>query len=402
MTSVGTVKKYSPISSTTPSSTTNYGPFNRGYESMADYLSSPFLQNPLTHRRGKAEVAYASGTYNNTTTNTRVVCDRVSMVNNVLLRIVRPFEYAALLPNKQNSTYLAQLAQSNANPNSPDIDLPVSIVELRDLPSMLQHLGNLELTADKIRRHGSGHSSPTVTQATAKGYVMAKFGWAPLISDLLTLCDFADKVASREAYLRAMKSKKGKRIQRKLTKESGAFHSILTAFPSDVSNATNNALILHEWKREYWYSARAKLTEDIPSRELKTRAIRALTGTQNLSVESLWNLIPWTWLIDWFTSTGTLLSAYRGGMPWNLLDLNVMSRTDVKSTCSFSGLRPGITLDLPNPTGNAVEHYRSQPVAWPTIVMRTPYLSLSQLGILLSLFTLKMSRNGGVIPIPIR
>lgn len=359
-------------------------------EKMSDYLSAPFQSNPLTHRVGTFDCVYASGIQSMGNNSWRKSVD-APMIAGMALRGTEPFVYAGL-PNKLSNSYLAQLAQANANPNVPTVDLPVSIFELGEIPKLIKQLGGF-MIANLAKR---GRSKQSVGSIIAEGYVAYNFGVAPVISDILSLLDVADKISERERYLRALQQEKGKRIRRKLTSENvrGQW-TVSSAFASNVTpNFVVSCLADVECSRRYWYSCRAKLVHNIPARELRSRATRATLGLQHLSLAQLWEIIPWSWLIDYFVSTGTLLNAYRGGIPWVMSDLNIMCQSQAKTVATLLSIPSGLSVSTTVLNGLATEHYRSPSSTMPFPVLKLRYLSLSQLGILLSLATIKADGNG--------
>lgn len=272
------------------------------------------------------------------------------------------------------------MAIANMNPNRPDVDLPVSILELRELPQLLRD-GLSILNAKGSPAHGS-----------ARALLVAQFGIAPIIRDLVSLFDFAKSVDQRETYLREL-SRGSKRIKRKLHEEfwdgvsTGhvAFHS-----SADNLSASNKIDLRGTMSRKYWFTARASLLDPPPTRELRSLSSDIVLGINTISAQQLWNLVPWTWLLDWFTGTGTLLGAYRGGLKWQWSHLNVMYETDYKISGSFPSPRAGFDYSPQEPESHAVTKFRTQPSVSIYPQWRMPYLKASQWSILSSLAILKI------------
>jgi hypothetical protein len=238
----------------------------------------------------------------------------------------------------------------------------------------------------------NGSKPPSNIKRLAKAQVVAGFGLRPLISDLVALFDFAAAVDRREKYLREL-SVGFKRIKRKLTTEEWdgqapsqtAFHTLV-----DEQSSTNRVTISCHGTRTYWFTARAKLVCPLTEREIKNLSAYITYGLHTITAKQLWELIPWSWLIDWFTTTGDLLAAYRGGLKWQWEGLNLMYSTTYYMTAYFPNPRSGFVITPMNPNAKATTKTRVVPVLFGLPVWRMPYLTASQWSILSSLAILRI------------
>jgi hypothetical protein len=210
---------------------------------------------------------------------------------------------------------LALRAIANMNPNTPTTDLPVFIAELKDLPHMIHQIGDL------IRSRGRKRPN------AGSSYLAYAFGWKPLISDLLAMIDLTEETEKRQKYLQRLA--KGTRIKRKLG--SGTGDQSISGL-NTWSGATGSAVTFYTqhsvW--ESWYTAWAKCFIPIPSFEAThAAAFRAVRGLSGPSLSQAWELLPWSWLVDYFTTFGDYLAATRGGIPFTWTDLCVMRRSAV-------------------------------------------------------------------------
>jgi hypothetical protein len=278
------------------------------------------------------------------------------------------------------------MAIANMNPNRPEADIGVDLLELRELPELLRDATNL------IRHSDANHRPPSDIKRLAKAHIVAAFGINPIIRDLITLFDFAKAVDRREKYLRELSSG-FKRIKRRLTEEEWdgvapsqlAWHTLV-----DNDGSTNRATLSCHGTRTYWYTARAKLICPLTEREIKDLSAAITYGVHTITAKQLWELVPWSWLIDWFTTTGDLLAAYRGGLKWQWEGLNIMYKTDYYMTVVFPNPRSGFTITPLNPNAKAVTKTRVTPLLVPYPQWRMPYLTVAQLSILSALAIIKL------------
>jgi hypothetical protein len=196
-------------------------------------------------------------------------------------------------------------AIANMNPNNPEVDIPTSLAELGDLPQTVRQLG-----LKKLREYNPGDS-----------YLTWAFGWAPLISDLEKLTRFTELVDKRMARLERMK--RSRRIKRHL--HNGGEQLIGT-------NAGTGVLVLqkfYDWVHldynadEVWFTSKPTLELPWSSINRSDEVWRAL-GLYRDRPEILWELIPWSWLSDYFLNVGTFIRAHGNRVPWSYDWIDVM------------------------------------------------------------------------------
>jgi hypothetical protein len=190
-----------------------------------------------------------------------------------------------------SSTFNDVLRQTN--PSKPHIDLPYFFGELRELPQL-------------IWRYGGG-----LVRSTARANLTSEFGWELLVADLKSLLDFQAAVDRRAAHLSNGFRKGGFRFQRELRK--GAYQDK----PVTVSAGFLNWTVTHvrsggarEWCSVSWCPSE-DVRNGIPSpSEIRRRAFLACIGG-TVDASTVWNLLPWSWLIDWFGDVGDYLASKR-------------------------------------------------------------------------------------------
>lgn len=359
-----------------------YGPYQLGYETCDDYVGGAWTPSPFDLKRGVFPRVSANGVHSKSgITFTTVNAPLFGTWNN---KTHQPWVYYSNAP--LSDTSLAVMAMANMNPNRPKVDSPVSIIELRELPTLLRDAGYYALDPSLLAR---------VSKKSAKSVLMATFGVAPVISDLLTLLNFAEEVDKREKYLRELASSSGRRLRRKLRTESWTATDQGVAFGGWVDIYTTISLfkLNVEANREYWFTARARLINPPSDREIHTLAFRSVLGTQvdpSTITAAMWELLPWSWLIDWFSTTGSIVAAMRNGITWKYQDLCVMHKTEYKTKGSFLIKSAHLTIDQLNPEGFATVLHRALPAVSFYPEFRMPYLTSVQWGILSSLLILRL------------
>jgi len=287
-------------------------------------------------------------------------------------------------PAQSSASALTTMLLGRSNPNRPIVDLPVFWAELKDLPKMIKQAADAIGWAKGWAKGGPG---PTA-QGIASANLAYQFGWGPLMDDLWKLATFQDAYEKRRDQLTRLYSGRGLRRNIKLESFSD------TASGSSTTNAGSQVTIPTRWnsKRSYkcWGSVRWTPTGKIPGdRTPSDREIYRSALGLNLSAASMYELIPWSWLIDWFSTAGDFLAAHRNSIPVAPSNVCIMRKFEVVHKYQETGTdKPGITWGGATVTWVRKERQViTKPT--PTLAMRQPFLEASQLSILGSLGIIK-------------
>jgi hypothetical protein len=193
-------------------------------------------------------------------------------------------------------------------------------------------------------------------------YLNAEFGWKPLISDVQKL---ARAVADSEAILKQFERDSGRNVRRRLT--LGDERTVTTSYdrlgaglnwlacPPNLwtdwlkifqSRGTQRRLsITQELHETTWFSGcytyHLSHGSDLMSRmERYTQQARHLLGLE-LDPSTLWDLAPWSWLVDWFGDIGVSLdNSVALSQDGLVLRYGYIMRTSVlTTTATMSGVR---------------------------------------------------------------
>lgn len=280
-----------------------------------------------------------------------------------------------------------------SSPSRPIVDLPVGGIELKDLPSMIRHAGRTIRKANRIRNRPSGSPPRDGNSVTLKDIGEAnlawQFGWRPLIQDLTKLLDFQSMVAKRERELEKLASNAGlrRRVQvghQTLSSKSG--NLILDSQPRcDGFHETTTSA--ERWATVVWRPSKS-LGLPTPDQR-RQQAFRSALGL-DLTISTVWELLPWSWLIDWFSNVGDFLSAHRNTVPAYPTMCAVMTRVESTKRWTITKTPPGVTA-----TGTVAKRVlktRSSFLPTPQLSVGIPFLGAGQLSILGSL---AVTRRGG-------
>lgn len=292
------------------------------------------------------------------------------------------YQYAPALPSF-DATYWRTKALANINPYRPTWNVPLFLWELKDMPRMLKQAGDWLKLAGKKKPI---HLGPDAILAW-------ELGWSPLISDLLSLFDLAKDIDDRVAYLKALD--KGTRIRRRLlprtkTDTSWVPNGYQVTIPYRVCYQAD---VWNETFEEVWFTVNAVL-QDTPlpndDASLRTLSQDIVLGLK-FEPYHVWDYIPWTWLIDYFSNVGDFMEAQNGLVHMKVTRMNLMATRSRSSKLIRTYIEGGLT-STPSVLSQTKKHRFVYANPHPGFAA-DPFLTGRQLAILGSLL---MSRNRGV------
>jgi hypothetical protein len=192
-------------------------------------------------------------------------------------------------------------AIANTIPTNPSVDLAVAVGELvrEGLPKMI----------------GANLVSQKRADAVASEYLNYSFGIAPLISDVQ---DLAKTVLDQKAIIAQYERDSGRTIRRSYTFNpiGSTTMSRSSAFPQGAGFSTfgsrrGNLTVVRKEDRRVWFSGAYSYYLELPSGTRgqleRTAAIAKRLYGIRVDPSVIWNLMPWTWAIDWVTNAGDVM-----------------------------------------------------------------------------------------------
>lgn len=158
--------------------------------------------------------------------------------------------------------------------------------------------------------------------ANAKGlggeYLNVQFGWIPVVKDLLALINYAENL---EKSLKQLRRDNGKVVRRGGTVDKtdsqtmstntgicGVYPILQTAHWANIPDAQRftRTTVTKSWSR-YWFKGAFRyyipVSPGAPDFTAIKHQLLGLTPTPKL----VWDLLPWTWLLDWFGNIGDII-----------------------------------------------------------------------------------------------
>lgn len=274
-------------------------------------------------------------------------------------------------------------AIARTRPGRASADSMVTSIELarEGLPSLPGQLF-LRLSALTGRR---GFSPTHVLKASAGEYLNLQFGWKPLLSDIRNMYNTYTRLNKR---LQQLIRDNGNGVRRRISLGKEETTTVVSDtsvnYPLAYSHLSPiSAGPVGRTRRvqtsfsstERWFAGKFRYyIPDIGSDQWTRRATAALFGA-NPSPEVLWNVLPWSWLADWFANVGDVVSnlstnaAGRETLEYGFM----MERTETRTTTEITSSCPGSRLGFYTcPAGSWAYSTRSSRIVKKR-VQSTPY-----------------------------
>lgn len=172
-------------------------------------------------------------------------------------------------------------------------------------------------------------------------YLNYQFGWKPFLSDLRKMFDFTEGV---DRTLGELRRNNGRSLHReRVLRDTTDTTVVETTYPRSwvgvsptplllgTSLGTTTRVVTSTVKEKIWFEGRFRYwIPDIGSPQWEKRTRRILFGA-DVTPSLLWEVMPWSWLIDWFSNVGDVFSNYSR----NAADNTVASYAYVMRTSSI-------------------------------------------------------------------
>lgn len=326
-----------------------------GYIQTTDVSGNLHGDNPFDSERRELK----PGRLNGLITSPSVNYGYQYRFNNTIVGIVDPldarlnFAYGGV-PSDYINKVLAR-----GNPNRPDLDLLNAIWELKDIAHLLHKAVNLhgfkpglkpkyETTGTKgsgtttqVGYHPPkpvdyyGYADQAASEAAGAG-VQQAFGWGPLLSDLQKVLGIADAIDNRLGNLTKLKRKVVTR-RFKLSEKSTGSTSSWYAVDSMVYGTYERRCTQRVWAIKRHTIHAAPYTP--PPRWTRSDAFH-LAFNDDPTI-TLWNSLPWSWLVDYFFDVGTFLAATGNRIPgYAVQSICIMQEDKTELVGTFQKLLP--------------------------------------------------------------
>jgi hypothetical protein len=289
--------------------------------------------------------------------------DCLSLVPKTITKEFLDTKYTAMVFPSQDLSSYGPTAIARMSPLRPSANVGQFLVELHDLP---------KLPLKMFTKAG-------FFKALGSEYLNAEFGWKPFVKDLQDMYKTWQSVDSR---IRQLVRDNGKPVRRRisLTHDVDTIEDIpqplhqLRVYPNGWGETVDNTINHHGSKctrkvmayTDIWANGRFRYYMFYNSdNHWNDKARLALFGL-NPTPALLWEVMPWSWLIDWFGNIGDVITNLSSnGIADLIIDYAYIMRRYRKTTGYYMTTYPTYV----NPWGEQSDLVRIPPVSLITEVV---------------------------------
>jgi len=336
-------------------------PVLREYQTTSDYFGED--NHPFHMEYQKIDGGILNGRQPDSTVWTNYICDYVSQQSN----------FGHNHPVDSPDLFAAStMGAARTNPSRPSVDIPAELLQLGEVGPLLRDAP--KLLRNKFRLLGLAGRSNLYVQ----------FGLVPLMEDILKLLDLKKVIDSRVKELQRLHDPSGRGLRRTVTVYTGSttsqwdevYQSNLGFYHGPVRQITTEVVRVHcRWLPDIGF-----FPWDRDDSDLVHQARRAVIGMDPTQLDTLWEALPWSWMIDWMSTCGTYFKANRNVIPAILNAVTVMRHTKTEYT---GGVSNGTDSKVSPFTVSLETKLRSIGAVFPTATLT--FLSENQMGLVSSL-----------------
>jgi len=215
---------------------------------------------------------------------------------------------------------------ARTNPGRPVVTPLTLLQDLVDIPKALHDAGKVLSGALK-----SGGGSLLNPKVVANQHLATQFGWLPLVQDVKDLLSLQQHIDRRVGELHRLYNvgglKRRLELGRYTNSSENASHLATSYAGGYVQGKLDRYTECHRWGTVRWLPS--KLPKHHPGdRELIIAARKLVLGISTEgTLEGLWDVIPWTWIIDWFANIGEFAIANSNTVPAVTYQTCIMTHT---------------------------------------------------------------------------
>lgn len=295
---------------------------------------------------------------------------------------VKPSDWA--LNEKLSESALVAKLLANTNPFRYEVSIPVMVFELLEVSTLLK----LNLN-DLFSSVGSGHLN-------------YQFGIRPMVEDIRKLLNITKSIESRIQEFNSLVKKGGLRRTMILERGSQSWVGPGQAAWSTHGITFSSVRVSCDWSSLVYGSVRwrPKRTALIEVKQLSdfNRAAAIVLDVQKPDLSTIWEAIPFSWLVDYFLNVGDTLQALESSdlvEPYDVCIMRHRKTSTLTEGANDTTYAYGYATAMQSSTGVVKQEYKLRKV----ITNPSGYSSLLTFGILtpsqaMNLVALLFSQRG--------
>jgi len=216
-----------------------------------------------------------------------------------------------------NRSYVSYGAQgwNKFRPNNPAVGLGVDLVEIAEIPMMFKNLAKSFNDTWKALK-GKGSRKMISPSRLSAEFLGVNFGWIPFLSDVR---DMVETTENLQSLMKQLRSKNGVWSHRGGTITSSVDTEVIAHSDTQTKHwpvltgdyyqniaQSGSYKVIKRTSRRIWFSANFRyyfLPSTLDDEGFDFNFKRHLYGLE-ISPTLLWQAMPWSWLVDWWSGFG--------------------------------------------------------------------------------------------------
>lgn len=307
---------------------------------------------------------------------------------------------------QENAANAALKARNRTNPGRPKMLAAASLAELRDLPRLIRDIESIArrtlnlFTQHRLNKYerfkpriDKGYTIREVIDMFARLNLAEQFAFAPMIDDLKKIGGLSESIQARKKELNRLHSGNGLKRRVTLDKRRSTSQADTIIWSRDARVFRVRAVT--DYGIDRWATVRYKPTKDspLPSDDLSIGLL--LTGlTLNSLASTIWELIPWSWMVDYFTNIGDIVESTNNSAHVQCTSCCVMSHRYRRIVSNDTNLTSSGSDPVKASTYTRITETKQRMVGMPPALpdIGLPILSGAQLSILGSIAVTRARR----------
>lgn len=287
------------------------------------------------------------------------------------------------MDSRPAATYITDLI-ARTNPSRPGVNPATLAQDIFELPAMLTHIKDLFKNPKQLK----------ISRYQAKAYVGLQFGWLPLVQDINQLLNIQRSIHFRIAELHKL-YESGEGLRRRIN--LGSAHSESQVYNYTLGSGTGldyRVDISRFTTAERWGTVRW-IPTSLPAFDPNTPrfnqfATQLVQGfTPDALTQGAWDLLPWSWLVGWFTNLGNFTQTVSQSVP--AVPTNACVMTHYKTVNVLR--RVDGSTHLKGGSGTITYETKSRVTGGASIDAFIPFIGYDKLSILLALNIQRLRRS---------
>lgn len=206
-------------------------------------------------------------------------------------------------------------------PQAEALSVPQFLGEMKDIPAMLTQVpdlmrfwGRMLLSKNAATASRGAKLLRDFGGDAGGAYLGYRFGWAPLMRDLAEILGVQAAIMANLNML--MRLRKGRSIKRSLRLAPQIINIDRGTVVLESQNVVIRARVTQVNSCKHWVTSRWEplfpgYYRRLPDQALWNSAVRSALGlTPGGALDTWWELLPWSWLIDWFARVQAQLARF--------------------------------------------------------------------------------------------